>query len=563
MPVLRFRAARVLESLGVDSVEEAVKLLERLKGEANVLSEELIEVEFELDRPDLYTLEGIRRAVRGLLGYELGPPRYELVDSGLTIYAEEVKTRPYVVGAVVWDVHVDEDFLEELIQFQEKLHQSHGGNRARVAIGLHDLDKLPSRTLYYRFEKVDEVRFTPLGYDREMDLRTIIEETEHGRRYGRISLEGDRHPVLYSGSDVISVPPIINAELTRIKPGTRSVFVDVTGTDLVSVLNVLYVLAANLAERSKSRRVGLVQVRAPWGSVKEPTMPYRDVFVSSRRLASYLGIELEPRSIVELLLRCRLGAELLDDGETVRVRVPAYRLDVINWVDLAEELLVALGIEHARPRRPVKLLRGRLLGYRYWERAVRKILLGLGFTEAYTYTLISCSLASLMLESVEPLRILNPVSEEMACYRTTVAASLLRVIAHSSYKTPVRVFEVGDVVVVENGVPQQYKRLGIAIADYKVGYEDIQAVVYSLLELLGDEIVGIEAAEVPGLISGRTARLKTRSGVAVVMGEVHPEVLEELGITHPVAVAEVDYTELARKARGTDPLSPAPNTYSH
>ncbi len=272
MPVLRFRSERLLEALEVGSIDRVVKLLERLKGEVTVVEGgRYVEVEYEMDRPDLYTVEGIKRAAWGLLGRELGLPRYRVVTTDYIIEAEDVSTRPYIAGAVVWDVNVDEHFLEELIQFQEKLHQSLGGNRARVAIGLHDLRKLPSKRLKYVFERADAVTFTPLGLDREMKLSEVLASTEQGRKYGRISLARDgRHPVLYSGDDVISVPPVVNAELTRIEPGTRDVFIDVTGTELRLVLNVLYVLANNAGERARfladpggfAREAGLTEEEA-------------------------------------------------------------------------------------------------------------------------------------------------------------------------------------------------------------------------------------------------------------------------------------------------------------
>ncbi len=551
MPVLRFRSERLLEALEVGSIDRVVKLLERLKGEVTVVEGgRYVEVEYEMDRPDLYTVEGIKRAAWGLLGRELGLPRYRVVTTDYIIEAEDVSTRPYIAGAVVWDVNVDEHFLEELIQFQEKLHQSLGGNRARVAIGLHDLRKLPSKRLKYVFERADAVTFTPLGLDREMKLSEVLASTEQGRKYGRISLARDgRHPVLYSGDDVISVPPVVNAELTRIEPGTRDVFIDVTGTELRLVLNVLYVLAANLAERSRARKIGLIKVKAPWGEIEEPRMEARHIYASAGRLLKYSGLKLTPSELVDALRRCRFEAQLLDDRETVRVDVPPYRIDVLNWVDLVEDLIVAVGIDAVRVRRPQTMMRGRLAPHRAWERRARKVLVGLGLTEVYTYTLVPCRLAELLLEEpLRPLELSNPVSAEMSCYRSSVAAALLRVVARSQYKVPVKVFELGDVLTVRGGAVVASKRLGLAIANYKAGFEDVQAIVYALLRNLGDSVEEVRPTTLPGLLEGRAARLTTKHGLTAVLGEVHPGVLEELGIEYPVAVAEIDYTKLAGEA---------------
>jgi len=137
MPVLKFKVERLKEVLPELSLEKLLELLQRIKGEIEEVSDEYVEVEFEVDRPDLYTCEGIARYLKGLIGKELGSPKYELYTTPYRVYVENVPTRPYIAVFVVENVGVDDNFFEELIQFQEKLHISLGGRRRRVAIGLH------------------------------------------------------------------------------------------------------------------------------------------------------------------------------------------------------------------------------------------------------------------------------------------------------------------------------------------------------------------------------------------------------------------------------------------
>jgi len=43
----------------------------------------------------------------------------------------------------------------------------------------------------------------------------------------------DKYPVFYDQNrQVLSLPPIINSEQTKISLGTRNVFVEITGTDI-------------------------------------------------------------------------------------------------------------------------------------------------------------------------------------------------------------------------------------------------------------------------------------------------------------------------------------------
>lgn len=550
MPVLRFKPGRVEEVLRLP-LREAIDVVERLKIEAEILEDGTLEFEVEVDRPDMYSLEGIARQVDGLLGRAVGMPVYETVDSGLEIVAQDVPTRPFVAGAVVWDVNVDEDFLVELIQFQEKLHLSIGRGRSRVAIGIHDLDKLPGKTITYSEEDIDKVVFTPLGGSGPMTLREVLRETEQGRKYGSLSLrEGRLHPVLRAGGEVISVPPVINAEATRVEPGTRHLFIDVTGTELKPVLDTLSILAANLAERSGGRRIGLVRVKGPWGVLVEPSMKPSPLTVDPGYVSRVVGVELDARSLAEHLRRMRFDAATgRGQNGPVKVLVPRYRVDILHPVDIAEEVALSIGLDRLEPKKPRLMLRGRLIGVRSWEREARKILAGMGFVEVVSYSLVPCSYARLAgLPDGAVVRLANPVGADSACLRPSLLPGMLELLPQNKHNMPVKVFELGEVALVthkgDTGV-EMHRMLAAVISGDKAGYEDIQAVAYTLLRLLGDEVVEVRRTSHPLLIEGRAAEIRTRMGVKGLLGEVRPQHLEAMGAEHPAAVMELDYTGLS------------------
>jgi phenylalanyl-tRNA synthetase beta chain len=550
MPVLRFKPGRVEEVLRLP-LTEALRVVERLKVEAEILPDGMVEMEIEVDRPDMYILEGIARQANGLLGRETGLAAYRAENTGIRVVVDEVSTRPYIAAAVVWDVNVDEDYLEELIQFQEKLHTSLGGRRELVAIGLHDLDKLPSKTLYYKFEPVEEIRFEPLGGGGVKPLSAILEETEQGRKYGSLSLREGRHPVLYSGSEVISVPPVINAELTRVEPGTRHLFIDVTGVNRRFVHDALAILATTIAERSRRRRIGLVEIeKTGGGTEKTPRLEPRGMSLDVRYASRVLGVELSSEEAARHLLRMRFGVKEQSEGRTLPVLVPAYRIDVLHPVDLVEEIALSIGIEELGYTKPDRMLRGRLLAKRSWEKEARKLLAGMGFVEIVTYSLVSCERQRRYggIGENELVVLENPIGVESSCLRATLMPGLLEVAAQNQHYVPLRVFETGEVVVKAPGMGDRgvgmRSRLAILYMADKAGYEDIQGYVYALLRGLGDEIVEVKPAKHPVLIDGRAARARTLQGIELVMGEVKPELLEQLGIEYPVAVAELDYTSL-------------------
>jgi len=114
---------------------------------------------------------------------------------------------------------------------------------------------------------------------------------------------------------------------------------------------------------------------------------------------------------------------------------------------------------------------------------------------------------------------------------------------------PVKVFEVGDTVVVVKGEPQTRTKLAAGVLSYKVGFEDIQAVLYSLADNLGLNVKLEEVKLTPKLfIEGRTAKIIVEGEERGIIGELNPQfLLEKMGIEYPIALFELDLTDLWEK----------------
>lgn len=541
MPVLRFNTEKLTRQTGL-SVEELIEALFKLKCESEIVDDTL-EVEVNPDRPDLYISEGLARAVNALNGRRRGwsLPRTEATN--YTLKVDPPETRPYIAAAIVYNVNVDEDYLEELIQFQEKLHDTIGRRRRKVAIGLHDLEKLPSNKLYYKMASLNE-KMTPLDESEEYTISRVLEETQQGRKYGRISLNVERgvHPALYSGDEIIALPPVINSNITRIEPGTRSLFIDVTGTHKETVEKVLDIIVTALAERPGAY-IGKVLVEDPHSHWWTPKLSGKRMELSREEVSGTLGVTLSLDSIIDALERTLHNARK-ESEDSVIVEVAPFRVDILRNIDLIEDIAIALGYESLGYNKPIVEGPGKLLTETRISRVVRDLAIGLGFTEVTQLTLTSPKLldATGFKDRVE---VLNPVQYEYSVLRPSLIPSLLSVAAGNLHaKKPVKAFEIG--VVVEPGLPPRDRmRMGLMIMDDEVGYEDIQAAVYSILRILDVEFT-VEPYSHPVFIEGRSARIILPGmGAAGVLGEVSPEVLQRLEISFPVAVAELDLEVLS------------------
>ena len=170
MPAIELSLKRLNKLLGKECTVEDLELdLQWIGLDLDDVSEDTIKVEYNPNRPDFSSPEGISRALKGYYDIETGLPTYELSDSGYHVNVDPKvnEVRPYIVTAIVRDVQLDEEEVATLMNVQEDLHWAIGRGRKKVAIGVHDLDTIEPP---FRYTAVapDSMKFEPLqmpGYD--------------------------------------------------------------------------------------------------------------------------------------------------------------------------------------------------------------------------------------------------------------------------------------------------------------------------------------------------------------------------------------------------------------
>ncbi|MEA1966512.1 MAG: phenylalanine--tRNA ligase subunit beta, partial [Euryarchaeota archaeon] len=223
--------------------------------------DDYVDIEFFPDRPDLYSVEGVARAMRGFLDIETGIPEYEVGQSGITIASDNEigKIRPHLACAVVKGVKFTPYSIESLMSLQEDLHWGIGRNRSKVSIGVHDLDYVTPPFEYVAADPTFE--FVPLDFDVPMSMDEILTKHPKGVKFATLVEKFDKYPLIIDSlGNVLSFPPIINGTLTRVRDETEDIFIEVTGTDK-SVSVALNIVTTALAERGG--KIESVKIEAP------------------------------------------------------------------------------------------------------------------------------------------------------------------------------------------------------------------------------------------------------------------------------------------------------------
>ena len=500
----------------------------------------------DTNRPDLWSPEGIARALRGFLGLETGPKTYTIAGpSGVTIKVDPrlQKIRPFIGCSIVKSVRLSDAAIRGLMHLQDKLDESYGRGRKRSSIGLYDFD-LIAPPLRYTVARPDEISFIPLGTNERMSLREILVKHPKGIQYGHIVELDPLWPILLdSRGNVLSFPPIINSnDLGRITPQTHNVLIEVTGTTLDVVLNALMMVTISLADRGG--RIYSSIVHYPYGKTKmamTPTLRTGHVRIELDYVKRILGIDLTVAQAVKLLRKARFGASR-ESQNVLNVVVPCFRLDIMHPVDIIEDIGIAYGLNRIKPRWPPHPTIGGMTRQQEFNDLLREIMLGLGFQEVLTFTLSNPEKLfrrmNLLPENIVDLQ--NPRVQTLTCLRDWLIPSLMEILAanvHVAY--PQKIFETGDCVIRDGSGVQEITKVAGVTCHAEASFTEARASLDALLTNLGLRTQVTDLAH-GSFVDGRAAAIRVGEAQVGIMGEIHPQVLENWGIQTPAAAFELN-----------------------
>lgn len=549
-----------LERLVEKERDEIVERLPMLGCDIERIDEETVDIEFFPNRPDLYSIEGVARALRGFMDVEKGYRQYEVNSSEweVTVEAPVFEVRPRIVCCVVRDIELNDEVIRSLMDVQEDLHWTIGRNRRKMAIGVHDLSKV-----YFplRYTAVDRnYSFVPLDFDKNMSVGEILSGHPKGKDYSFI-LEGkDRFPMIIDSKDeAISFPPVINAEKTRITEGTTDMFIDVTGFD-DNVDKALNILTAMLADRGGVLEE--VKVIYPDREERTPDLSGKEMSIEKQEVEDLLGFELSGEEIEKALKKMRFGAEV--NGDNLKVTIPAYRADVLHEWDVIEDIGIGYGYDRIEPEYPPTNTIGLSHKWNDAKDVAREILTGMGYMEVIGFTLTNEKMQYGKMQrkrisqpnvtfSPENQKsrffsadkehhtpVMHPITEDHTILRTDILPKLLEILSmNRHYALPQRIFEAGDTIInMKNRL-----KLSACTTHSKANFAEIRSLVQSFLKEL-DLQWEVEENEDEAFIPGRRASIIVNGEDVGVFGELHPQVLYNFYLSTPVAGMEIDLSAI-------------------
>lgn len=547
VPVIDVNMEDFRELLGREiAIEELREKMPMIGIEWEGESEEGFQLQIFPNRPDMLSIEGLVRAYSSFTGEKTGLRDYPVKPSGYTVYVDEKvnKVRPYFVTAVIRNVDFDDALIRSIIQMQEKLHVTHGRKRRKVAIGLHNLEPVESPVTYTT--KPADFKFRPLGERYEQTLEWMLTEMPKGKEYAW-TLEGaEEYPMILDNKGmVLSMPPIINGEYTRLDEVTENLFVDVTGTDMKAINEVLNVICTTFADRGAI--IETVENHYPDGSVLvTPNLKPRMMELDHEYVVKTLGLDLTQEEVVDHLAHMGVGAAT---GEPMKISVPCYRTDVMHPIDIVEDVAIAYGYDKIIPEIPEISTQGGEDPLEVFSRGLRNFMTGFGFLEVVTFMMSNRDkLFTRMCLPEEPIAETgNPKMEGYTCLRNRLIPSIIEILVNNKHHPyPQNLYEVDDVVLIDPSTEtgaRSSRRLALLMCHARANYSEVRGVYESIMENLELE-ADIAEGTMECFIPGRQIIASVDGEPVCWLGELRPEVLEKWDLEMPAAALEVDVERL-------------------
>lgn len=504
-------------------------------------------IDVPANRQDLQCIEGISRALN-IYQNKLKVPDYKpqyIDDPSFYVIQDKstIKIRPYIVCAVQRNMNWKKCDYTSFIDLQDKLHFNIGKRRTLISIGTHDLNKIIG-PIKYTVENNKDIKFIPLMEDQLYNVNELYElydnrKNNHLKPYlsiirdKQIDIDIDKrtHPVIRDNTNnVISQPPIINSEYSKMETTTRNIFIECTAMDIIKA-NIAVNTIVSMFSEYCNFEIYKVKVCIPKDNniitdinfykdkgieiitetkieeedidnitIYTPNLESRIFTTSIKYINSIIGLQLDKDTIIQYLKRMQLKAKYLDNNDNnLQVYIPCTRSDILHPVDIAEDIAIAYGYNNIPQIAYKNFTLGKELPVTRLSNQLRNSMISSGYIETITWVLVREE------ENYEYLQRINPKNHaiiienskvDFTSCRTTLLIGLLKVIQNNKYaKLPIRIFEIGDIVIQTPNTPEgseNQRNIAAMYVGQTSGLEEIHSLITFIMNQLHFKFVSYD-----------------------------------------------------------------------
>ena len=361
---------------------------------------------------------------------------------------------------------------------------------------------------------------------------------------------------------------------TEVEPDTKNIIIESAIFDSVKVRKTSKKIVRSEAsnrfekgldpERTKmaiERACKLLEEYAG-GTVVTGTVEYdktnnkeKEIEITFKNINDVLGTIIPNEEILNVFRK--LGFTYKVNGEKIKVTVPTRRLDISIKEDLIEEVSRIYGVDNIEGKLPIVPMRKG--SYDKTQREIRNKMIALGLKETLTYVLINDKeVNGYTLDKFEPLKLLDPITEDRNTLRYSMIPSLYKVYEYNKAREQkeISIFEIGKGFYKKGEVYGEDTKLCVLMSGkYSTGLNNNKTVDFYVIKGIAEEVLdylgyagrySFMKQEMPKeMHPGQSAMINVNGSNIGMIGKIHPSVTKD-----DVYVLEINLDELFTKKVG-------------
>ena len=281
----------------------------------------------------------------------------------------------------------------------------------------------------------------------------------------------------------------------------------------------------------------------------------KEIEITFKNINDVLGTVIPNEEILNVFRK--LGFTYKVNGEKIKVIVPTRRLDISIKEDLIEEVSRIYGVDNIEGKLPIVPMRKG--SYDKTQREIRNKMIALGLKETLTYVLINDKeVNGYTLDKFEPLKLLDPITEDRNTLRYSMIPSLYKVYEYNKAREQkdISIFEIGKGFYKKDEVYGEDTKLCVLMSGkYSTGLNNNKNVDFYVIKGIAEEVLdylgyagrySFMKQEMPKeMHPGQSAMINVNGSNIGMIGKIHPSVTKD-----DVYVLEINLDELFTKKVG-------------
>ena len=322
--------------------------------------------------------------------------------------------------------------------------------------------------------------------------------------------------------------------------------------------------ALHLIEELHCGKVTKTHVDVNTGNSIEP----KEMKVSVDKVNGVLGIKVPNEEIERILTNLQFAPVI--NGDEITLQVPAYREDMEDYPDVAEEVIRMYGYDHVTPTflDKDKVTSGGMNIRQKKELKIKKALCAAGGYEGIHYSFFSPSdldLLGLAQDAPErkAVRLMNPINEELSLMRTTLVPQMIHAISRNQKRDRLegRLFEMGSKFIPKElpltEYPEERQTLCIGVFGKDEDFFSLKGMVETVADALCITFT-YEPVQKPFLHPYQSAKILCQGEEVGFLGKLTYEIQKEEDMREDAYLCEIDLAALAKWYGNTPSFTPLP-----